>query len=88
MDATRRPTGPVSTFAEPDYRFGVGPLIMRVERVDWANPVFSDGENWFEVDGMELAADGREIRRRQALVRGRRLAALRGNAGRNTGPAR
>jgi hypothetical protein len=86
MDATRRPAGPVSTFADPDYRFGVGPLIMRIERVDWANPVFQDGENWFEVDGVELAADGREIGRRQALVRGRRLAALRAAAARNTRP--
>jgi hypothetical protein len=64
-----------SRFAEADYCYGAGPLVIRVERVDWARPVAYDGENWYEVEGVEVAADGREIGRRQALVRGRRLAA-------------
>ena len=74
MDTNRGPTGPISTFAEPDYRFGTGPLRMRVERIDWGQPVLAEGENWYEVYGIEIAADGREIGPRQALVRGTRLA--------------
>ena len=67
----------VTEFAESDYCYGAGPLIMRVEHIDWNRPVFYDNENFYQVDGVEMAADGREIGRRQALVRGRRLAANR-----------
>jgi hypothetical protein len=73
MDRNRGPTGPVTTFAEADYRFGAGPLTMRVESIDWTRPLQHEGEDWYEVDGIELTSDGREIGRRQALVRGRRL---------------
>ena len=76
MDGNRGPTPPVSHFEESDYCYGTGPLTMRVERIDWTRPVLYDGENWYEVDGTELASDGREVGRRQALVRGRRLASL------------
>ena len=76
MDANRGPNRPVSHFAETDYCFGTGALTIRVDRVDWNRPVQRDGENWYEVEGTELTADGREIGRRQALVRGRRLATL------------
>ena len=38
--------------------------------------MLAEGENWYEVDGVEVTPDGREIGRRQALVRGRRLSAL------------
>ena len=51
-------------------------LAIRVDRVDWNRPVQRDGENWYEVEGVEVTTDGREIGRRQALVRGRRLSAL------------
>jgi hypothetical protein len=68
------PRAPVTEFAESDYCYGAGPLLMRVEHVDWSRPVLYDNENFYQVDGMEIAADGREIGRRQALVRGRRLA--------------
>ncbi|WP_213003392.1 hypothetical protein [Winogradskya consettensis] len=80
MDRNRGPVGPVSCFAEPDYRFGAGPLWMRVERVDWNRPVRYDEDNWYEVDGVETTSEGREIGRRQALVRARSLGALRRNA--------
>jgi hypothetical protein len=68
------PRTPVLEFAESDYCYGTGPLFMRVEHIDWNRPVFYDNENFYQVDGVEIASDGREIGRRQALVRGRRLA--------------
>ena len=79
MDRNRGPVVPVSLFPESDYRFGAGPLRMRVERIDWNRPVRYDDDNWYEVDGVEVTADGREIGRRQALVRARSLSALRRN---------
>jgi hypothetical protein len=65
--------GTVSQFAEADYCYGVGPLRIRVERIEWAAPVLYDGENWYEVDGVEIGPNGVVIGRRTALVRGRRL---------------
>ena len=76
MNRDRGSTPPVSHFVESDYCYGTGPLTMRVERIDWTKPVQYDGESWYEVDGIEVTADGRDVGRRQALVRGRRLAAL------------
>jgi hypothetical protein len=76
MDANRGPNRPVSQFAEADYCYGTGSLAMRVERVDWAKPVEYDGDTWYEIDGVEVTSDGREIGRRQALVRASRLSAL------------
>lgn len=76
MDANRGPGRPVSHFAEADYCYGTGLLAIRVERVDWAKPVQYDGDTWYEVDGVELTTDGREIGRRQVLVRGSRLSTL------------
>jgi hypothetical protein len=64
----------VSQFAEEDYLYGAGPLMIRIERVDWSEPTAYDGENWFPIEGVEMTADGREVGRRQVLVRGRRLA--------------
>src|SRR5690349_17467058 len=76
MEANRGPNRPVSRFAETDYCYGTGALTLRVDRVDWNRPILRDGENWYEVEGVEMTPDGREIGRRQALVRGRRLSAL------------
>ena len=76
MDRNRGPTPPVSQFSEADYCYGTGSLTMRVERVNWAEPVQYEGENWYEIDGVEVASDGREIGRRHVLVRGRRLSSL------------
>jgi hypothetical protein len=80
MDANRGPGRPVSHFAESDYCFGTGSLTIRVDRVDWNRPVERDGENWYEVEGVEMTPDGREIGRRAALVRGRRLSTLHRNS--------
>jgi hypothetical protein len=63
----------VVQFAEEDYLYGSGPLMIRVERVDWSAPTSYDGENWYEIEGVEMTADGREVGARQVLVRGRRL---------------
>lgn len=64
---------PIGRFAEADYCYGSGALILRIERIDWSNPQERDGETWYDVYGMEMTEDGREIGRRQALVRARRL---------------
>jgi hypothetical protein len=66
-------TGRVVTLAEADYCYGVGPLTLRVEQVDAANPVQYDGEPWYQVVGVALRVDGSELGRRQVLARGRRL---------------
>ena len=66
-------SGRVVVFAEPDYMYGIGPLTLRIERIDRTNPTRYDGENWYPVVGMRLTADGRELDRREVLVRGRRL---------------
>jgi hypothetical protein len=77
----KNPAEPVSCFPESDYRFGAGPLWIRVKRVDWQRPVSYDGDAWYEIDGIEVTEDGRYMGRRQALVRGPALAVLRRNAG-------
>jgi hypothetical protein len=79
-DGTRR--RPVWTFAEADYRFGEGTLLMTVERVDWASPVQQDGETWYEVAGIELSVDGRVVGPRRTMVRASRLSTLRRETGR------
>jgi hypothetical protein len=76
MDADRDPTRQAAHFAELDYCYGAGSLWMRVERIEWTRPVEYNGETWYEVDGIEVTSDGREIGRRQALVRSRRLTAF------------
>jgi hypothetical protein len=63
----------VLILAEADYRYGVGPLRIRVERVDRANPARYDGEIWYPIEGVQIAGDGAELRRREVLVRAARL---------------
>jgi hypothetical protein len=46
---------------------------LRVERIDRANPVRYDGENFYLVTGVQLSPSGAELRRWEVLVRGRRL---------------
>ena len=58
---------------ERDYRFGVGSVRLRIERIDWTQPVPYDGERWYPVVGIQLRQDGTAIGRRELLVRGRRL---------------
>ena len=76
MNADERSAWPIGTIAEIDYRFGLGPLRMRVEAVDWAVPQDHDGDLWYEVDGIEMTEDGREVQRRQVLVKATRLSRL------------
>ena len=61
------------TLLEPDYQYGVGPLRIRIECVDRAHPMVYEGENWYPVRCVQLAADGTELGRREVLVRGSRL---------------
>ena len=61
------------TLLEPDYQYGIGPLRLRLECVDWSGRMFYEGEYWYPVDGVQLDADGTELGRRQVLVRGSRL---------------
>jgi hypothetical protein len=61
-------------FGEADYCYGTGPLTLRIDRIDWANPVQYDNDTWYYVDGVEMTSGGTERGRRRVLVRGRRLA--------------
>jgi hypothetical protein len=62
----------VVVILEPDYQFGMGELRLRVERVELANPVRYDGENWYRVEGVQLTKNGAEVGARQVPVYGRR----------------
>jgi hypothetical protein len=65
--------GRVLTFGEPDYRYGVGPLTLRVERIDRHNPASLDGELWYPVVGVQIGRGDAELGRREVLVRAKRL---------------
>lgn len=64
---------PVHVFAEVDYCYGIGPLTLRVHRVEWAKPIPYEGDTWFEVEGTVIDKAGREGSLRQVLVRAGRL---------------
>lgn len=78
MEPDRGPGRAASRFDQADYCFGAGPLWLRVEQVDWVNPVSYDNDIWYEVDGVEVSSTGQEVGRRQALIRALRLAAVPG----------
>ena len=61
------------TFHERDYRYGAGPLTMRLERIDRSRPVRLDGEDWYLVAGVEIGWNGTELDGREVLVRAHRL---------------
>jgi hypothetical protein len=67
------PRWPVHVFAEADYCYGIGPLTLRVDRVEWAKPIPYEGDTWLEVEGTVIDHAGRERARRQVLVRAGRL---------------
>lgn len=46
----RPQVGRVVTLAEADYRYGLGPLVVRVTRV--LRQMAFDGEPWWEVDAV------------------------------------
>ena len=60
---------------ERDYRYGTGPLRLRVEAVNRAGAVALDGESWLPVRGVRLRRDGTEVGPVQVLVRAAQLPA-------------
>jgi hypothetical protein len=75
MDLDEQPDTPVllQTFAENDYCYGVGPLSLQIDRIDWSRPVRYDGETWYYVHGVHIGREGVKLGRRHVLVRGSRL---------------
>jgi hypothetical protein len=67
------PGRPVREFAEADYCYGVGPLTLKVDRIEWDRPVRHEGDTWLEVGGVVVDRAGREGARREVLVRAERL---------------
>jgi hypothetical protein len=67
------PRHPWHRFSEDDYRYGVGPLTIMVERIDWTHPVPYEGDTWLEVEGTVIEPAGQRGPRRQVLVRAREL---------------
>jgi hypothetical protein len=61
------------TFGENDYRFGAGPLTLRLEHVDRVRPVHIDGEAWYQVTGVQVGWNGNDLDRREVLIRGTRI---------------
>jgi hypothetical protein len=76
MDAAAAPAtsrrapavGDVLHFAESDYCYGVGPLVLRVTRVG-ADPRRYPRLEWLSLHGVELREDGSVGPERQVLVR-------------------
>jgi hypothetical protein len=79
----RGPDQPVVTLAESDYRFGAGPLRLAVMRVLWQAPQRDGAEAWYEVEGIEMTGDGREVGPRTTFVRGSRLRVLQNKSSRH-----
>jgi hypothetical protein len=72
MTVQERP-GLVLILGDADYRYGVGPLALRVEYIDVEHPFTFDGELWYTVHGIQLGTDGVERGPRSTLVRGCRI---------------
>ena len=73
MEGMADVAAPVLLLDERDYQYGRGPLRIRIDHVDRANPISYDGETWFHVTGVQITRDGAAAGPRQVLVRGRRL---------------
>jgi hypothetical protein len=71
--------GDVLDLEEDDYRYGTGPLILRVTRVADLRH-FTDGA-WISLCGMQLRTDGTSVEQREVLVRVATLRARRRSAG-------
>jgi hypothetical protein len=73
--SNRGPQRPVRLFSAADCRFGATAAAMRirVEHVAWSHPVRYDGERWYPVRGVVVAADGTDGQLVTVLVRGRAL---------------
>jgi hypothetical protein len=73
MDNATTAGPPVLRVEEADYQYGAGPLTLRLEAIDWSNPVRYDNDVWYPVRGVQIAWNGAELDRREVLVRARRL---------------
>jgi hypothetical protein len=62
-------------FAESDYRYGAGPLRLRIVYVEWSHQVAEEGDTWVHAEGIVVDSSGREGNRRQVLIRAERLPA-------------
>ena len=68
------PAGPVTLrLLDRDYCYGLGPVEIRVEHIDRANPVRYDGDTFYRVEGMQIGHNGAEVGRLEVLVRSRCL---------------
>jgi hypothetical protein len=56
-------------FAETDYRYGSGPLRLRIVYVEWTHHVTREDDRWILVEGIVIDPDGREGERRSVLIR-------------------
>lgn len=70
-----RPDPDTITLREDDYRYGAGPLTLRVERVERGRPLSIDGDNWYRVIGVQIGWNGADLDRREVLIRAARLPA-------------
>ncbi|WP_250030102.1 hypothetical protein [Paractinoplanes maris] len=77
MTIDNRSAGTIWTFAEEDYRYGAGPLRLRIDRVLAGAPVHQDNDLWYEVEGVEVSDQGRVVGPRRATVRASRLPTIR-----------
>ncbi|MBL7259952.1 hypothetical protein [Paractinoplanes lichenicola] len=77
MTIDDRPVGTVWTFAEEDYRYGIGPLRIRLDRVLAGSPLQHDGDLWYEVEGVEMSDQGLVVGPRRVTVRASRLPTIR-----------
>ena len=60
-------------FAESDYCYGIGPIRLRLERVNWAQPIPHEGDYWLGVRGVVIDRSGREGAVREMLIRAARV---------------
>jgi hypothetical protein len=63
------------TVREEDYRYGGGPLTLRLECIDQGRPLRIDGDDWYLVRGVQIGWNGADLDRREVLIRARSLPA-------------
>ena len=67
------PRWPVYEFAESDYCYGVGPIRLRLVRVDWDKPIPHEDDTWLGVRAVVVDRAGREVAVREMLIRAGRV---------------
>jgi len=67
------PRWSVHEFAEGDYCYGIGTLILRVVRVRRDRPVRLHGDLWYLVDGVQVSSTGADLGHREVLIRAARV---------------